>query len=151
MAHFFFHFCDGEGRARDELGLELESVEQAYLEAFETARTMWPELLAARCDPFDCQFEVTDESDAVLFQLPFRELVEACRPPRAPQPGSELLMAIEATHARALVARTNIRFSFEQVRESLQEANDLLGRLAKFERTRLAYRAATLSGSTAAD
>jgi hypothetical protein len=149
MAHFFFHFSDGESRARDEIGLELETVEQAYLEAFETARSMWPELLGARCNPLDCLFEVTDASDAVMFRLPFSELVDACRPPRAPQAGSELLMAIEATHTRAQAAKTGIRFSFDEVRESLQEANDLLGRLAKFERTRPVYQGATLNGNAA--
>jgi hypothetical protein len=151
MAHFFFHFSDGESRARDEIGLELDTVEQAYLEAFETARSMWPELLAARCNPLDCLFEVADADGAVLFRLPFSELFDACRPPRAPQPGSELLMSIEATHTRAQAARTGIRFSFDEVRQSLQEANDLLGQLALFERSRSAYRGASLSAAAADD
>ena len=146
MAHFFFHFCDGESQARDEVGLEFETAEQAYLEAFATARSMWPELLAARCNPLDCFFNVTDASGAVLFRLPFTELFDACRPTRAPGPESELRQSIEATHVRAQTAREDIRFGFDQVRQSLQEANDLLGRLATFAKAP-AYQPATLGGS----
>ena len=138
MAHFYFHFFDGESRSRDEFGLELETVEQAYLEAFATAQSMWPELLASRCNPLDCLFEVTDENNVGLFRLPFSELMDSCRAPRAPGPESELRQSIEATHVRAEAAREDIRFGFEEVRQSLQEANALLGRLAKYERARLA-------------
>jgi len=138
MAQFFFHFFDGRSRARDELGLELATAEQAYLEAFTAAQAMWPELLAARCNPLDCVFEVTDANDAVLFRLPFAELVDACRRPSAPGPESELHQAIEATHVRAQAAKEDIRSGFDEVRLSLQEASELLARLAKFERPRVA-------------
>ena len=138
MAQFFFHFFDGRSRARDELGLELATAEQAYLEAFTAAQAMWPELLAARCNPLDCAFEVTDAKEAVLFRLPFAELVEACRRPSAPGPESELHQAIEATHVRAQTAKEDIRNGFDDVRQSLQEASELLARMATFERPRVA-------------
>jgi hypothetical protein len=128
-------FCGSVGGgAHDEIGLELDSIEQAYVEAFATALSMWPELLAARCNPLDRSFEVTDASDKLLFRLPFSELVDACRPLRAPGPDSELRQSIDATYLRAQTAREDIRFGFDQVRQALQEANDLLGRLARFER-----------------
>jgi len=117
MAQFFFHFLDGRSRSRDELGLELATAEQAYLEAFAAAQAMWPELLAARCNPLDCAFEVTDAKEAVLFRLPFAELVEACRRPSAPGPESELHQAIEATHVRAQTAKEDIRNGFDDVRQ----------------------------------
>jgi hypothetical protein len=142
MAQFFFHFFDGKSRSRDELGLELDTAEQAYLEAFGAAQAMWPELLAARSNPLDCAFDVTDANDAVLFRLPFAELVDACRRPSAPGPESELRQAIEATHVRAQTAKEGICSGFDEVRQSLQEASALLARLAKFEPARLDYRAA---------
>ena len=150
MAHFYFHFSDGESQTRDELGLELDTAEQAYLEAFATTRSMWPELLAARCNPLDCSFEVADANGAVLFRLPFSELFDACRPPRAPGAQSQLRQSIAATHVRARAAREDIRFGFDQVRQSLQEANDLLGRLASFERTSGPFQAADFAGRAVA-
>jgi hypothetical protein len=104
MARFFFHFLDGETTSNDEWGLDLNGPEEAYLEAVAAARSMWPELLAARRDPTRCAFEVTGEGGEELFRLDFSELLDECRAsPPAPAPPDEILrLALEETrrHAR---------------------------------------------------
>jgi len=137
MPQFFFHFYDGESRASDDVGLEFASAEQAYLEAVASAGAMWPELLTARCNPLNCAFEIADSKGQILFHVPFEELVEACaRPAQAPESRSELHRQIEDTHVRAQIARMAIRTSFDDVRQSLLQANALLGQLGRFERSR---------------
>ena len=150
MAHFFFHFCDGDSRSRDELGLELDTAEQAYLEAFAAAKSMWPELLGARCNPLDCAFEVTDAHDALLFRLPFAELVEVCRPPRAPRPEFRSAPGDRGDPRASADGQGGRTQRLRQsARSWLQEANNLLGRLATFERGRLGSQAGVFGGTAA--
>ena len=144
MALFFFHFSDDETRTSDDVGLEFATVEQAYLEAVAAAQAMWPELLAARRNPLNCAFDIADANGEVLFHVPFGELVEACaRPAQAPASQSKLHREIEDTHVRAQSAKAAIRSGFDEVRESLIEANALLGQLGRFEQTRRSDFAAT--------
>jgi len=137
MAHFYFHFCDGETHDRDDVGLGFASAEEAYLQAIATAREMWPGLLAARSDPLRCAFEITDDEDRVLFRLPFSELMEACRRPDPPPVPHELFAAIQRTHSRAQAAKAEVRSGFDQVRQSLAESGALLAEFDRFKRVRL--------------
>jgi hypothetical protein len=140
MAHFYFHFCDGETHERDEIGLGFATAEDAYLEAVAAAREMWPGLLAARSDPTRCAFEIADDNDQVLFCIPFSELMEACRKPAPPQVGGELRELIERTHRRSEAAKAGVRVGFDQVRQSLAESCALLAEFDRFARVR--FRAA---------
>jgi hypothetical protein len=140
MAHFYFHFCEGESRDRDDVGLGFATAEEAYLQAIATAREMWPSLLAARSDPLRCAFEITDEDDRVLFRLPFSELMEACRRPEPPPVPHELFAVIEKTHSRVQAAKAEVRSGFDEVRQSLAESGALLAEFDRFARVR--FRAA---------
>jgi Domain of unknown function (DUF6894) len=51
MPLFYFHLTVGREHSPDDLGVEFDSVEAAYLDAFATAREMWSELLKNREDP----------------------------------------------------------------------------------------------------
>ena len=92
MAKYFFNFRQGAAYQVDDLGCEFGSVEDAYMGAFTAAQDMWRELLIERQDPLLCAFEVMDEQGNHLFELPFSEILDACRgralPPvrRRPEP-----------------------------------------------------------------
>ena len=78
MSRFYFDFAQGILQERDSAGVELDNVEQAYLEAFSAAQDMWSELLKQRHDPRQCSFEVRGETGGCLFVLPFQEVLESC-------------------------------------------------------------------------
>lgn len=79
MPIFFFDFCHGPSVEEDESGVVFESAERAYIEAYETALAMWIDLLRQRLDPQQASFRVRNEHGALLFVLPFSELLEDCR------------------------------------------------------------------------
>jgi hypothetical protein len=82
MSRYFFNFRQGEDYSTDQVGIAFDSVEQAYLAAFQGAQDIWRELLIVREDPLQCAFEVTDAAGQVLFSLSFGEVLEACRSDR---------------------------------------------------------------------
>lgn len=138
MTQFFFHFLDGESEQPDDIGLECGTPEQAYLEAVAAARAMWPELLAERRDPRHCAFSVADQDGEQLFRLDFSELLDDCRNPLRydGHPSAVTMDSLRETHRRASNAKAHLRSSFDDVRESLAEANALMARLATFEHPR---------------
>lgn len=87
MPRYHFNFIDDTAYMADEIGVELDSAETAFLEAFRGAQDIWHERLRQRRDPRACSFQVTDAKGAMLFVLPFAEVLESCRsrtvPPRA--------------------------------------------------------------------
>jgi len=54
MPGFFFHYRQADDYCVDDAGVELDTFELAYLDAFETAREMWAELMSRRVDPRSC-------------------------------------------------------------------------------------------------
>ena len=82
--HYYFHLRIGETLSPDELGLELPDLETAYLEAFQAAQEMWAELLAERSDPLVRAFEIADADGRTLLTVPFSEVLERARRPKAP-------------------------------------------------------------------
>jgi hypothetical protein len=77
---YYFHLRIGETVSPDEIGLEFANLETAYLEAFRAAREMWTELLAERSNPLIRAFEIADEDGQILLTLPFREVLDVCKP-----------------------------------------------------------------------
>lgn len=152
MARFFFHFFNGESRSEDELGLELAGAEEAYIEAAEAARGMWPELLAARCDPRHCAFEIEGEDGAGLFRLSFSELLDDCRGAavRPARPSEVLLSKLHETHRRATSSRSDLRRSFDEIRRALDESSALLARISAFERRHAPIQPGTAAASKSA-
>jgi hypothetical protein len=62
----------------DDKGADFESIEAAYLEAFESAQELWPILLGDRRDPRRYSFEITNSAGVVLMEVPFSELLDNC-------------------------------------------------------------------------
>jgi len=123
MPQFYFHLRIGRERHSDEIGLELPTVEAAYLEGFAGAQEMWTELLAERSDPTIYSFEISDEAGECLMRVPFTEVLGA-RKPCAP-----------ATHksTTALMSKTAgltaaLSEQIERTRRMLQETQETLRR-----------------------
>ena len=124
MPQFYFHLRIGRERHSDEIGLELPTVEAAYLEAFAGAQGMWTELLAERSDPTIYSFEISDEAGECLMRVPFTEVLDRARKPCAP-----------ATHksTTALMSKTAgltaaLSEQIERTRRMLQETQETLRR-----------------------
>jgi hypothetical protein len=79
MPRYYFGFRQGNVVSRDHDGLEVDSLETAYLQAFWAARELWHECLLRQRDPMECAFEITDDDDNLLMVLPFSEVQESCR------------------------------------------------------------------------
>lgn len=120
MKPYFFHFFDGESCSADDIGLELDSPERAYLEAARSAKAMWAELLEDRCDPLRCAFVVAGEDGKELFRFEFAELIENCRPAKDNAVGPAGVRSRKLTdhHRRATDARSNTGSPIEGDRRS---------------------------------
>jgi hypothetical protein len=80
MQRFHLHIREGGVLlSPDDSGAHFESLEAAYLEAFESARELWPILLEDRRDPRRYAFEITNYAGVVLMEVPFSELLDNCR------------------------------------------------------------------------
>ena len=84
MPHYYFHLTVGGNHYPDYLGVEFPTLELAYLDAFQSAREMWTELLKERKDPATHSFQIANEDGQVLLTLPFAEVLDAARKPSPP-------------------------------------------------------------------
>ncbi|MFB0613920.1 DUF6894 family protein [Aurantiacibacter poecillastricola] len=134
MALYFFHFESDEGVFPDDMGLDLATAEDAYLEAVRSAHGIWSEMLGNREDPRNCRFRIVDCNGVELYDVPFAELLESCRnAPRRPSPSQQDVQnKLMETHQRVLQSKTEMRTLVRDVRASLAESVSLLGRLDAF-------------------
>jgi hypothetical protein len=126
MPQFYFHLKIGREWHSDEIGLELPTVEAAYLEAFAGAQEMWSELLAERSDPTIYSFEISDEAGECLMRVPFTEVLDRARKPPAPagHNSTTALMSKTAGLSAALAEQ------IERTRRMLRETQETLRRSA---------------------
>jgi hypothetical protein len=128
MPKFFFHYRENDEYSVDEQGVEFDSVEEAYLNAYHGAVDMWSELLKERRDPRRCAFEVTNDREQLLFVFPFTEALDVCREPkRAGNPFGERLYP-KMVQARSWTKKMLAEFQEELkvTRSVLQESRDLI-------------------------
>ena len=116
MPRFFFDFRQTGHLVPDSEGIEFDSVEQAYLEAFKSAQDMWSELLKERRDPRRCFFEVRCAEGDLLFIFPFQEVMDSCTD-RAVPPLHRTFHELIETHNFAKRVRDQLT---QQVRDSKQ-------------------------------
>ena len=84
MPWFYFHLRSPEGLDRDQIGLDLPSVEAAYLEACHTVPEMSVDFVRRKVDPTRYAFEITDDGDTLLMEVPFAEVLDRGRKPVPP-------------------------------------------------------------------
>lgn len=128
MPQFYFHFRDGDVVLKDESGVAFESVEEAYLGAFEAATDVWRELLRERRDPIPCAFEVSNAAGALLFELPFTEVLDTCRTGRQPKGRSARAVLVEIVQAMDKTRKScsELKRELKVVQATLEETRALM-------------------------
>ncbi|WP_262269981.1 DUF6894 family protein [Microvirga yunnanensis] len=126
MPRFYFHLRMAQGLKPYEIGLELPDVETAYLEAFQTALEMWPDLLRQREDPTRNTFEIADCCGQVIQTLPFSEVLDSTKQRTARQK-----LPHQARTAKALADRTRrlaaaLDEQVRMAREGIRRSQELL-------------------------
>ncbi|WP_103986552.1 hypothetical protein [Methylobacterium sp. 190mf] len=76
MPKFYFHLRGPDGLDHDDEGLDLASVEAAYLEAFKAVPGMGSDLASTAKNPIRYGFEITDAHGTVLMAVPFAEVLD---------------------------------------------------------------------------
>jgi hypothetical protein len=76
MGLYRFHISDSKVAFLDEDGLNLPTPSAALEEAAATARVLMRELAEEISDWSDWRVDVVDESDSVVFILPFQHLLK---------------------------------------------------------------------------
>ena len=127
MPLFYFHLTVSGERSPDDLGVEFESVEAAYLDAFATAREMWSELLQRREDPTTHCFEICNADGELLLTLPFTEVLEAgqkpMRPSQAINASKNLIEKTRALTAALIQQIEHTRAVIEITRQTLHRSS----------------------------
>jgi hypothetical protein len=129
MIHFFFHFRQGSQLSRDEEGSGFASLEDAYLDVHQAIQEMWEELLASRCDPRSCAFEICDGDGRLLMNVPFTEVLDSCIrrhsvPPARTRPD---YAEVAATIDRSVRLRSEVAESIRQTQDALDRIRAQLG------------------------
>jgi hypothetical protein len=75
MPHFFFNYTSHGATCVDDTGTEFSSLEAAYLDTCETALAIAFEKLRVREDPATDSFEIIDDNQNMLMQVPFSEVL----------------------------------------------------------------------------
>jgi hypothetical protein len=127
MATFFFDFCQDSTLAEDEVGLSLQSAEEAFLEARQAAVAMWAELLSQRQDPRCCAFHVRDNEGSLVFILPFSELLEDCRGGASRKHHANNFEELKRAALRARRLGQEFLHELNRAKDSLAEARRLIG------------------------
>jgi hypothetical protein len=125
MPRYFFDFRQGGETSADREGVEFSSIEDAFLEAYETSLEMWGELLEKRCDPRRCFFDVHNESRDLLFTLPFQEVIDSCLDREQP-PLRNTFEQVTATSHYAARAGTSMAEELTRLAQTLAQSRALL-------------------------
>jgi len=131
MSRFFFNYHEHDKSFADDIGIEFETFELAFLDAFEATREMWPELMARRVDPRKCAFEIMDSQENPLALLGFSEVLESCSTRKTPPPVKMATLVSEARDTRSHVrcVLSEFRKEIDQTLAQLAAAQQLLSRL----------------------
>jgi hypothetical protein len=124
MPQFYFNLVSGGERMTDDLGLELPSVEVAYLEAYRGALDVIHDMLRDRQDPTGYRFEVTDDRGRVLLELPFSEAMQPRGRPSLRDVDGVLQRGLE----RSRQLREEIDAEMVKMRAGLERSREVLKR-----------------------
>lgn len=125
MPQFYFHLRAPAGLERDEIGVPLKGIEEAYLEACHTIPLLSAELVRKRAGPHRYAFEITDGADNLLMEVPFSEVLDrARRPARAPSVAPWQQAAAEMVRTARLI--TGLREERAALRATLAETKRIL-------------------------
>jgi hypothetical protein len=123
MGRYFFHLWLGDVYECDDVGLECADAEEAYLQAFLAAQDGWIDQVHQRTDPRRHRFEVADATGAVLFELPFTEVMN--RPAGVP---AALLPIVTSTERNAALV-AEVAHQVSRAADNIRKSRSLLAQL----------------------
>lgn len=128
MPHYFFDLVGPQGVEADEVGLEFNSLEFAYLEADRAARAIAAEMLHARTSPAGHYFALRDAARRLVIEVPFEDFLRRRRPPPAVHANTSIRTRLADTIRRNRELRAEISTGLERARVSLSTAQEVLKR-----------------------
>lgn len=117
LPQFFFHLRTPDGLDHDQIGLEMPSLEAAYLEAWHTIPAMASEFAGQGISPTAYGFLITDAAGTTLMEVPFAERLRDGR--RKVRPGQ---------HERARRLSQEIALVIGVAHETAQRSREILVR-----------------------
>lgn len=127
MPYFYCHLHGPRGCERDEVGLEFDGPDAAYLDVCRAILDMSADLARSGHDPMPYAFEIVDAGGVLLMDVPFREMLsKGARPERHPPPVSAALLRGEIL--RATVLRTAISDSIDRLSETIRMSRQIVAR-----------------------
>jgi hypothetical protein len=120
MPHFFFNYTSQGATCVDLVGAEFFSLEAAYLDTCKAALAIAFEKLGARQDPTNDMFEIMDDQQNVLMEVPFSEVLRpAAATTNIATNGQQIILALQ--NCRCQVERSKrlkdeIRAEFARAR-----------------------------------
>jgi hypothetical protein len=130
MPRFFFNLSSQDHVSKDEIGTEFSSLEAAYLNTCDAILDIAFEKLRARQDPAKDKFEITDEQEHVLMEVPFSEVLG----PKALAEPVRWEMSLTFNNcqlraARCAALQADIRAEFEQAKNTFSDIRTTLARI----------------------
>ncbi|MCJ2069386.1 hypothetical protein MKK75_11375 [Methylobacterium sp. J-030] len=125
MPKFYFHLRGPDGLDYDDEGLELASVEAAYLEAFKAVPGMGSDLAFTAKNPIRYGFEITDAHGTTLMAVPFAEVLDRGRK-RTEQPVKLQFHKGRAEMRRTAALIVELRHAHAKLNVTLAETQRLL-------------------------
>lgn len=119
MPHFFFNHTSGGATFVDEVGTDFPSLEAAYLDTCQAALAIAFEKLRTRQDPTTNSFEIIDDEQNLLMQLPFSEVLRPAAATSSWMAMQRTALALENCRrqaARSESLRDEIRAEFTRTR-----------------------------------
>ncbi len=123
MPQFFFHMATPAGRDEDDIGIFFPSAEHAMVEAWRAVPEITSELVRSGQSPASHRFEICDEAGALVFELPFNDVLGA---PPAPSGAEVIQSKLAATIARSRTLQDEFKAVVADVQATLRTTRDLL-------------------------
>ena len=127
-----FHFnliSDSGGFTPDEVGLEFDTLDDAYLDVFRAILDISFDMLKARKDPHNHSFNIADPAGVVLLEVPFSE---ALRPSRLGKPAPAapecLIETVSANRRRHRALKADLSDQLSRARLTVEATKLLLSR-----------------------
>jgi hypothetical protein len=132
MPRFHLNLTGPASVCPDHEGADFESLDHAYLEAFNGARELWSELLLMREDPRTFAIDIADADGRTVMTVPFSEVLDACRNgqavPPPPDPTPEHRAEPARDNASWMLAIDTARADLERLRRLSRDFSEELKR-----------------------
>ena len=123
MPRYFFDLASPGAVERDELGIEFDDLDMAYLDAWRAVAEISAEMSGEGRDPSRLRFDVRDACRRPLLDIPFGEMTKPCRL-RPPPPSAAVLAAVAIQRARSDELKAQLRVVVAEAEATLDVSRE---------------------------